>query len=142
MKYFTINSFVEMIKEEYPTLKRVVPIFHVKSLKDTMYRSKQGMPCLIKIFDEAGEQVLKLEDIITLIDEDFYISFKLSPIFKEDYVAVDIDATPIFNEKLDAMYYNRTNRTLTPKARKAAMDEYKKLKPKMNQTLDGEPFDI
>ena len=143
MKYFTINSFVETIKEEYPTLKRVVLILNTKALTDTPYRSKQGMPCIIKVFTEEGDQVLKFDDILSLFDDDFYVSFKLPTSFKDDYVSVDIDAAPCFNEKIDAMFYNRSIRKIGAKTIKIAIEEYKKQKPHMSkQVIDGEPFDI
>ena len=143
MKYFTINSFVETLKESYPSLERVVAIFHRKSLVDTLYRSKQGMPCVIKLFTKEGEQVLKFEDILTLFDEDFYISFKLPITYKDDFVSVDIDTTPVYNEKIDAMYFNRMIRKITAKTAKTAIEEYKKQAPHMvKQAIDGEPFDL
>lgn len=144
MKYFTINSFVESLKDAYDSLTRIVLIFRTKSLSDTPYRSKQGMPCLIKLFPKDGEDIiLKAEDIQTLFDDDFWVSFKLPITFKENYVAVDIDTTPVFNEKIDAMFYNRVIRKCGNKTIKLAMEESKKLEPKFTkQALDGEPFDI
>ena len=143
MKYFTINSFVETVKEEYPKMNRIVLIFNTKSLTDTPYRSKQGMPCILKIFTEEGDQVLKFDDILTLFDEDFYVSFKLPATFKDEYVSVDIDTTPVFNEKIDAMFYNRQIRKIGAKTTKVAIEEYKKQKPHLSkQVIDGEPFDI
>ena len=109
MKYFTINSLIESLKDHYPTLSRVALIFNVKSLHETMYKSKQGMSCLMKIFTAEGEQVIEFEDLINLFDhEDFYVSFKLPHSFKEAFVCVDIIATPISDERLDTVYYQRS----------------------------------
>ena len=141
MKYFTINSFVESLKESYPTMTRLVLIFNTKSLNDTPYHSKQGMPCIRKVFDEE-DTVLKFDDIITLFDEDFQVSFKMPLSFKENYAAVDIDCTPVFNERIDAMYYNRQVRKLGGKTIKLAIEEYKKQMPHITQSLEGEPFDL
>lgn len=143
MKYFTINSFVESMKESYESLTRIVLIFNTKSLIDTPYRSKQGMPCLIKLFTKDEDIVMKAEDIISLFDEDFWVSFKLPITFKDSWVAVDINTTPEFNEKIDAMFYNRSIRKVGNKTIKTAMEEFKKISPHNNkQALDGEPFDI
>ena len=130
--------------DHYPTLSRVALIFNVSSLHETMYKSKQGMPCLMKIFTAEGDQVLKFEDLLNLFDEeDFYISFKLPHSFKEAFVCVDIIATPISDERLDTTYYQRSIRKLGPKTLKTSLQEFKKQKPRMSKDfIDGEPFEI
>ena len=143
MKYFTINSFVETLKEQYPKATRFVLIFATKALTETPYRSKQGMPLIIKVFNPDGEEVLKFDDIVPLFDEDFSVSFKLPVMFKDQYVCVDIDTTPVWNEKIDAMYYNRVVRKIGNKTLKVAHEEFRKQKPRLvKQAIDGEPFDI
>ena len=144
MKYFTINSLIESLKDHYPTLSRVALIFNVSSLRETMYKSKQGMPYLMKLFTAEGEQVLKFEDLINLFDdEDFYVSFRLPVSFKDPYVCVDIIATPISDERLITSYYQRSIRQLGPKTLKMSIEQFKKQKLHMSKDfIDGEPFEI
>ena len=144
MKYFTINSLIETLKDQYPSLTRVALIFNVKMLRETMYKSKQGMPCLMKLFTAEGEQVIKFDDLITLFDEeDFYVSFKLPASFKEDFVCVDIIAIPINDERLDNIYYQRSIRKIGPKTLQMGREQFKKQKPHMSKEfIDGEPFEI
>ena len=142
MKYFTINSLIETLKEQYPTW--VALIFNVSSLHETMYNSKQGMPCLMKLFTAEGEQVMKFVYWINLFDdEDFYLSFRLPYSFKEDFVCVDIIATPINDERLDNIYYQRSIRKIGPKTLQMGREQFKKQKPHMSKEfIDGEPFEI
>ena len=144
MKYFSINSLIETLQEQYPTLSRVALIFNVSSLRETMYKQKQGMPCLMKLFTAEGEQVIKFEELLQLFDdEDFNVSFRLPSTFKEPFVCVDIIATPITDERLDATYYQRSIRSLGPKTLKLSRQEYNKQKPRLSKEfIDGEPFEI
>ena len=101
------------------------------------------MPCLMKIFTEEGEQVIKFEELLELFDEDFYVSFRLPHTFKEAFVCVDIIATPITDERLDNIYYERTIRPLGPKTLKMGREQFKKQKPRLSKDfIDGEPFEI
>ena len=144
MKYFSVTSLIDTLKEQYPTLTRVGLIFNVHALRETQYKQKQGMPCLMKVFTEEGDQIIKYEDITELFDEeDFSVSFRLPATFKDNFVCLDITAIPINDERLDNIYYPRIIRTLGPKTQKVALQEYKKQKPNMSKyMLDGEPFEI
>ena len=70
MKYFSVTSLIDTLKEQYPTLTRVGLIFNVHTLRETQYKQKQGMPCLMKVFTEEGDQLLNFEDIQELFDEE------------------------------------------------------------------------
>ena len=88
-----------------------------------MYKSKQGMPCTMKLFTAEGEQVLMFEELLTLFDdEDFYVSFRLPASFKDDFVCVVIIATLINDERLDTIYYQRSIRKLGPKTLKMGIE--------------------
>ena len=102
------------------------------------------MPCLMKIFTAEGEQVLKFEDLLTLFDdEDFYVSFRLPGTFRDNFVCVDIIATPINDERLDTTYYHRSIRSLGPKTIKMSIEQFRKQKPRLfKDFIDGEPFEI
>ena len=102
------------------------------------------MPYLMKLFTAEGEQVLKFEDLLTLFDdEDFYVSFRLPASFKENFVCVDIIATPIEDERLANTYYQRTIRSLGPKTLRMGIEQFKKQKPHLSKDfMDGEPFEI
>ena len=144
MKYFSINSLIETLKDHYPTLTRVALIFNVSLLRETMYKQKQGMPCIMKLFSEEGEQVINFDDLMMLFDEEnFYVSFKLPASFKENYVCLDIIATPIEDERLDSTYYQRSIRKVGPKTLKLSNEQFKKQKPHVSKDfIDGEPFEI
>ena len=144
MKYFSVTSLVDNLKVEYPTLTRVGLIFNVHALRETQYKQKQGMPCLMKVFTEEGDQLLQFEDIQELFDEeDFYVSFRLPVTFKDNFVCLDVSTIAITDERLDNIYYLRTIRKLGPKTLKMALQEYKKQKPNLSKyMLDGEPFEI
>ena len=144
MKYFSVSSLIDALKVEYPTLSRVGLIFNVNALRETQYKQKQGMPCLMKIFTEEGDQLLKFEDIQELFDEeDFYVAFRMPASFKDNFVCLDVEAIPINDERLDNVYYPRNIRQLGPKALKLALQEYKKQKPHIAKDLIvGEPFEI
>ena len=102
------------------------------------------MLCLMKVFTEEGDQIIKYEDIQELFDEeDFYVSFRLPSTFKDNFVCLDVSTIAINDERLDKIYYPRTIRKLGPKTLKMALQEYKKQKPHISKDmLDGEPFEI
>ena len=102
------------------------------------------MPCIMKLFTAEGEQVIKYDELLTLFDEeDFYVSFRLPASFKDPYVCVDIIATPINDETLNNIYYQRSIRKLGPKTLKMGIEQFKKQKPRLSKDfIDGEPFEI
>ena len=102
------------------------------------------MPCLMKLFSAEGEQVIDFDELMTLFDEeDFYVSFRLPASFKDNFVCVDILTTPIEDERLDTIYYQRSIRKVGPKTLKLSNEQFKKQKPHMSKDfIDGEPFEI
>ena len=126
MQYLSVNGFMEKLSSAYPMMSKVVLVFNYPSMKDTLYKNKQGTPCLIKVFNNDGDKTLKYDDIAKLFDDRFAMNIKI-PKVDDDFFAIEINATSEFDEKQNIEYYKRRILTVGPKTLKVAKQEFEKM---------------
>ena len=128
MKFYTVNSLIEFLKEKEFDFKKLILIINSRSYHKNVYNQKQTTPCIIKLIGGKEDKVLFFEDMCKLMEDTTYeLTIPIPDRLKTEYIACTIENDPQQSDQFEATYYPRTFGPCGPVTTNKARSEMKKI---------------